>query len=236
LQAIEIDFWHRSLEINPVRYQQDWDLLDDEEKTRAAKFTNALLKQRYVAAHGFLRTILAHYLQLSPASLHIQKTAQGKPYLADYSELAFNLSHTGNDIAVAVAKNCQLGVDIEQCKQRANLTDLVNRCFAEPEAAYWYQLPEDKQQQAFYQFWTRKEAFVKATGLGITLGLHDCVINPHQPHIFLSVPTQCGAADVWHCRDIALGQNLCAALVANKAIVSVNMRGIGMTDKDLIGF
>jgi len=224
LQAIEIDFWHNTLNATQAHYQQDWQLLDDEEKARAAKFSNTLLKQRYVAAHGLLRKILAHYLQVLPASLQIKKTAQGKPYLADYSQLAFNLSHTGDDTAVAVAKNCQLGVDIEQCKQRLNLADLVQRCFAEPEAAYWHQLSKDQQTRAFYQFWTRKEAFVKATGLGITLGLHDCVINPDQPQHFLSVPVQCGVANVWHCRDIDLGQNLCAALVADKAIASINNR------------
>ena len=224
MQAIEIDFWHSSLETTPEKYQQAWQILDDEEKSRAAKFSNALLQQRYVSAHGQLRRILAQYLEVSPASLLFLKTARGKPYLADYPGLAFNLSHTSEDMAVAVAKNCQIGVDIEQSKQRLNLADLVKRCFAEPEAVYWHQLPEDKQQQAFYQFWTRKEAFVKATGLGITVGLHDCIINPHQPQSFLSVPAQCGAASAWHCRDIFVGQNLCAAVVANKAIANIKHR------------
>ena len=226
MQAIEIDFWHSSLETTPEKYQQDWLILDDEEKIRAAKFKNAVLQQRYVSAHGQLRRILAQYLEVSPASLFFLKTARGKPYLADYSGLDFNLSHTSEDMAVAVAKNCQIGVDIEQCKHRGNLADLVNRCFAEPEAAYWHQLPKDLQQKAFYQFWTRKEAFVKATGLGITVGLHECVINPYQPQRFLSVPAQCGAADVWHCRDIDLGQTLCAAVVANKAIANIKHRAM----------
>ncbi len=233
MQAIEIDFWHNSLNTTDAQYQQDWQILDDTEKSRAVKFTNSLLKQRYLSAHGQLRRILAQYLQTSPASLRILITAQGKPYLADYPELAFNLSHTVDDMAVAVAKDCQVGVDIEQCKQRMNLADLVHRCFGEPEAAYWHQLPEDQQQRAFYQFWTRKEAFVKATGLGISVGLRDCVLNPVQPNRFLAVPAECGVADTWHCRDIDLGQNLCAALVANKAIAAVN---ISSNNKDLSGF
>lgn len=127
-------------------------------------------------------------------------------------------------MALVVAKNCQLGVDIEQCKQRPSLVDLVHRCFAKPEAAWWLQLPEDLQIQAFYQFWTRKEAFVKATGLGIVVGLIECVLNPNQPQNFLSVPVQCGEPDNWHCRDIDLGLNLCAALVADKAIARINIR------------
>lgn len=224
MQAIEIDFWHSVLNTTPEQYKQDWLVLDDEEKRRASRFSNALLRERYVTAHGRLRTILAQYLQVSPASLYFLSTEQGKPYLADHPEIAFNLSHSDDDMAVAVAKNCQLGVDIEQCKQRPSLVDLVHRCFAKPEAAWWLQLPEDQQTQAFYRFWTRKEAFVKATGLGIAVGLIECVLNPNQPQNFLSVPVQCGEPNDWHCRDIDLGQNLCAALVADKAIARINIR------------
>lgn len=220
---MDIDFWHGSLITTGVQYQKLWQVLDEGEKSRAAKFSNTLLQQRYVTAHGLLRRILAHYLQLAPESLRILTTVQGKPYLADYPELAFNLSHTSDDMALVVAKNCQLGVDIEQCKQRMNLADLVHRCFGEPESVYWHQLPKDQQQRAFYQFWTRKEAFVKATGLGIAVGLRDCVLNPVQPQQFLAVPAECGTVDSWHCRDIDLGQNLCAALVANKAIATINV-------------
>jgi 4'-phosphopantetheinyl transferase len=125
-----------------------------------------------------------------------------------------------------VANNCQLGVDIEQCKQRASLADLVKKCFSVEEAAYWQQLPEHQKHYTFYQFWTRKEAFVKATGLGISLGLSECVINPDNTQQFLRVPLHCGLATDWHSRDIDLGQNLCAALVADKIITYVNSRQI----------
>lgn len=224
MQTIEIDFWHKVLNTTPKQYQQNWQILDDKEKRRAVRFSNILLRERYVTAHGRLRKILAQYIQVSPAKLRILTAVQGKPYLADYPELAFNLSHSDDNMAVAVAKNCQLGVDIEQCKPRPSLVDLVHRCFSKSEAAYWFELPEDHKTQAFYQFWTRKEAFVKATGLGIAVGLSDCVLNPAQPQTFLAVPAQCGAVDEWHCRDIDLGQKLCAALVADKAIVKVNIR------------
>ena len=115
-------------------------------------------------------------------------------------------------------------VDIEQCKPRENLAALVKKCFSVDEVIYWQQLSSTEQNRQFYQFWTRKEAFVKATGLGISLGLKDCVINPNQPQQFLSVPESCGLAEDWHSRDIDLGENLCAALVANKAIARINRR------------
>ncbi|MDD1606418.1 MAG: 4'-phosphopantetheinyl transferase superfamily protein [Methylococcaceae bacterium] len=220
---MNIDFWYsQHLDNNPTTHH--WNVLDSHEKNQAEKFKNSLLQQRYIAAHGFLRNILSQYLSVSPDSIRIQKTAQGKPYLVDYPELAFNLSHTGNHTAVAVAKNCQLGVDIEQCKHRTNLADLVRKCFSVEEATYWQQLPEAEQTREFYQFWTRKEAFVKATGFGIAVGLRDCAINPDNPHTFSAVPTVCGAAHTWHSRDIALGEGMCAALVTDKAISNVSVR------------
>lgn len=216
------DVWHGSVDTDSTQ-SQHWRVLDNHEKNQAERFKNPLLQQRYVAVHGRLRAILAHYLNVLPESIRIEKTAHGKPYLADYPELAFNLSHTADRMAVAVAKNCQLGIDIEHSKPRISLAGLVEKCFSDEEAAYWQQLPTAKQQQAFYQFWTRKEAFVKATGFGITVGLRDCVLNPENPQTFLAVPAVCGLANTWQCRDLALGQDLCAALVADKAIATINI-------------
>lgn len=219
---MNIDFWH-SHSLDNATYSDDWQLLDSHEKTRAENFLNPLLQQRYITVRGRLRTILAQYLNVSPESIRIEKAAHGKPYLVDYPELAFNLSHTNDVMVVAVAKNCQLGVDIEHCKPRASLAALVQKCFSDEEAAYWQQLPDAQQQQAFYQFWTRKEAFVKATGFGIALGLRECVLNPENPQQFLAIPASCGLATDWQCRDIVLEQGLCAALVADKSIATVRL-------------
>jgi 4'-phosphopantetheinyl transferase len=218
---LTIDVWHDSLTTDYAQYLQDWRVLDSHEKMRAEKFKTPQLQQRYVAAHGRLRHTLAQYLSVSPESIRIENAAQGKPHLVDYPELAFNLSHTGDSLLIAVAKNCQLGVDIEQCKPRDNLAAFVQKCFSVEEATYWHQLPEAEQNCQFYQFWTRKEAFVKATGLGIALGLKHCVLNPENPQTFLSVPAECDAARIWHCHDLTVGEGICAALVADKAIVSV---------------
>jgi 4'-phosphopantetheinyl transferase len=220
---MNIDFWY-SQHLDNDPYTHHWNALDNHEKIQAEKFKSPLLQKRYITAHGFLRNILAQYLNISSKSIRIQKTAQGKPYLVDYPELVFNLSHTGNHTAVAVAKNCQLGVDIEQCKHRRSLADLVHKCFSTEEVTYWQQLPETEQLREFYQFWTRKEAFVKATGFGIALGLRECVLNTNYPYTFLRVPVVCGAAHTWQCRDIALGKGMCAALVADKAVTMVTLK------------
>jgi 4'-phosphopantetheinyl transferase len=224
---LSIDVYYSSLDANPDQLQQNWNVLDSNEKIQADKFKNPVLRDRYVRAHGQLRTVLAHYVNAAPASLRIAKTSHGKPYLVDYTELAFNLSHTSNVMVLAIAKQCQLGVDIEQCKPRGNLADLVAKCFSDAEASYWQQLNADQQHRQFYQFWTRKEALVKATGLGISLGLKHCVINPANPQQFLTVPAQCGLATQWHNRDLTLDDDtLCAALVANQPIERVNQKSL----------
>lgn len=216
-----IDIWFSILTADNI--QQYWQTLDEQELAQAKKFSNPLLQTRYIVSHGRLRHILAQYTQQTPASLVFTKTPHGKPFLKPHSVLSFNLSHTGDYMAVAVAQNCQLGIDIEQIKARNNLTALVNKCFSQKEAEYWQQLSSEVQIQQFYQYWTRKEAFVKATGLGISLGLKECEIDLDNPTLFSSVPSVCGLAKQWHNRDLELDVKLAAAVVADRAIADINL-------------
>jgi 4'-phosphopantetheinyl transferase len=212
----EVEVWHGKVAAEDAHYQAYWHVLDEAEQTQARKFKNALLHKRYVEIHGRLRNLLAQRLNQSPEKIRLKKAGQGKPYLADHPELAFNLSHSEDRLMIAAGWDCQIGIDIEICKQRINLSGLVDKCFAEEEALYWSKLPDTQKNQAFYQFWTRKEAFVKATGHGIALGLNECVINPENPTEFLRVPDLCGQASAWHLQDFDLGEGICGALVADK--------------------
>jgi 4'-phosphopantetheinyl transferase len=220
----EVKIWHGQVTVDDAHHQAYWRVLDEAEQIQAQKFKNVLLHKRYVEVHGRLRNVLAKTLNQSPENIRIKKSEHGKPYLADYPELAFNLSHSADSLMIAVGWNCQLGADIEICKQRINLSGLVDKCFAEEEAVYWNKLPEDRKKTEFYRFWTRKEAFVKATGRGIGLGLINCVINPEKPTEFLRVPDNYGLASVWHVLDIDLGEGICSALVADKDFVRVRLK------------
>jgi len=218
-----IEIWHGNIAVDNAHYQNYWRVLDAVERAHAEKIKNDLLHKRYVEVHGCLRNILAQTLNQPPEQINIKKTEHGKPYLVDMPELVFNLSHSASALVIAVGWNCQLGVDIESCKPRTSLAGLVDKCFAEEEIAYWNKLPEAQKILEFYRFWTRKEAFVKATGRGIGLGLNRCVINPENQAGFLRVPADCGQASTWHVQDIALGQGVCSALVTDKDVVEVRL-------------
>ena len=219
----DLEIWHGKVNAEDAHYPAYWRILDADEQAHAGKLSNPLLHKRYVEIHGRLRNLLALTLNQPPEQLRIKKAEHGKPYLVDYPELAFNLSHTADRVVIAVAWDCRLGVDVEICKPRLNLSGLVEKCFAEEEAAFWQQLPESQKTQAFYSFWTRKEAFVKATGHGIVLGLNNCVINPENPSEFLRVPDSCGQAAAWHSLDVDLGEGICSAVVADKPFAAVRL-------------
>lgn len=218
-----IEIWHGNIAAEDADYQLYWSVLDAAEQTQVGKFKNDLLRKRYVEVHGRLRYVLAQTLNESPEKINIKTAEHGKPYLADNPELVFNLSHSENAMVIAVGRNCRLGVDVERCKPRTNLIGLVEKCFAEEEITYWNELPEAQKTVEFFRFWTRKEAFVKATGRGIGLGLNKCVINPENQVGFLRVPAGCGLPSMWHVLDLALGQGVCSALVTDKKIVGVRL-------------
>lgn len=218
-----IQIWHGNIAAEEADYQAYWRILDAAEQARAGKFKNELLRNRYVEVHGRLRKLLAQILNEAPEKICIKIAEHGKPYLADTPELGFNLSHSANAMAVAVGWNCRVGVDVEHCKPRSGLAGLVDKCFAKEEIAYWNRLSETQKVLEFYRFWTRKEALVKATGGGIALGLNQCVINPENQTGFLKVPDNCGQASTWHALDIAVGEDVCSALVTDKYFDSVRL-------------
>ncbi|TAN66803.1 MAG: 4'-phosphopantetheinyl transferase superfamily protein [Methylobacter sp.] len=218
-----IQIWHGNIDIKDAHYQYYWHILSAAEQTHAEKIKNVLLRKRYVEVHGRLRNVLAQTLNEPPEKINIKKAEHGKPYLADTPDIVFSLSHSASAVVIAVGRNCRLGVDIEVCKFRASLAMLVDKCFSEEEIEYWNKLTDTQKTTEFYRFWTRKEAFVKATGRGIALGLNQCVINPEKPVEFLRVPVTYGQASLWHVLDMDLGQGTCSALVTDKAVVEVKL-------------
>lgn len=160
-----------STDVNPY-----WTLLSQEEKDRALRFKFLFLQQRYIFFRGVLRQTLAGFLDVAPQSLTIAVTEYGKPYLVDYPALQFNISHTEDEAIIAVTANVEIGVDIETVKS-LEFDELTQRFFSAGEYDYFRALTEEEKLHAFFQLWTGKEAFIKATGLGLSQNLKTFTLN-----------------------------------------------------------
>jgi 4'-phosphopantetheinyl transferase len=162
----------------------------------------------------FLRQVLARYI--SNNDLIIERGEFGKPFLRDFPEWHFNVSHSGEKLLISIS-NAPVGIDIERIKSRKSLESLVKKCFAISEQNYWFDLPENEKLPVFYDFWTRKESVVKGIGRGIALGLNRCEIDVNQPNDFLNLPNN----ENWHTQSLKISPDYCAAIATNRANVTL---------------
>ena len=139
------------------------------ETARAERFHFARDRNRYIRGRGFLRSILGQVCGQDPASLVLGTGAQGKPFLLN-SQLAFNLSHSGGLAVLAISKTGPLGIDLEFIDRQADIAGLAQSCLTEQETAVLARLPEHERRARFFAFWTAKEARMKLTGEGMSLG------------------------------------------------------------------
>jgi 4'-phosphopantetheinyl transferase len=146
-------------------------ILSPDETERAERFRFKDLRTAYVLGRGCLRTLLARYAGSSPGDIRFTYGANGKPRLAipDIG-LEFNISHSGTHAAYALAR-CAVGVDIERLRPARDQEDIVRRFFAGEESQEWLALDSCSREKAFFRYWTAKEAYVKATGDGLSMPL-----------------------------------------------------------------
>lgn len=205
--------WFGKLNADAEQLANFYSLMSTDERHRAARYATPLLRSRYIETRGRLRGLLANYCNCAPLGLRFAAEAHGKPFLPDYPEIAFNLSHSQHLMALAVGHRCRIGIDIEVIRARACFETLVQRCFAPEELAYWKSLPQAQQAAAFYKLWTQKEAFVKAAGRGIAIGLERCVVATQGPPRFLALPEEYATTGDWQLIVLDLGEDASGALV-----------------------
>jgi 4'-phosphopantetheinyl transferase len=163
--------WAAWLDVTCERVVGFRSTLSSQERERAARFASERDRGRFVAARGFLREILAACLRTEPQSVEFTYSAKGKPSLGGAfagSGLQFNLTHSGGLAVIAVARHGIIGVDVEQIRPVPDLSALIGRFFSASECAHIKRLPEEDQVMGFFKIWTRKEAWLKATGEGLT--------------------------------------------------------------------
>ncbi|MDZ4717605.1 MAG: 4'-phosphopantetheinyl transferase superfamily protein [Roseiflexaceae bacterium] len=187
LQLGETHIWRADLDL--LAAQGDLgDALGNDEQERAARFVFARDRGRFVAARGLLRLLLAGYTNSSPAMLRFGYGPHGKPFLQDVA-IEFNVSHSHQRVLIAVRYAGQIGIDIERVRTNIDYAPIAADLFSEREYAELCTLPEAHRRAAFFACWVRKEAFVKACGLGLALPLKqfDVSLRPGEPAALLRI-------------------------------------------------
>jgi len=177
--------------------------LSSDERTRAAKFRFDIHRSRFVAARSALRKILGRYLKQTPASIRFAYGEQGKPFL-ESGGVGFNVSHSGGYALIAVTSGVEVGIDIERVNPERSDEPIARRFFASEEADRLAALPAEQRVPSFFRCWTRKEAYIKAVGGGLSVGLSSFTVSfaPGEPAALLSVRGGASEAARWSMYEI----------------------------------
>ncbi len=225
LQAGEIDVWRVDLGQPEDVVQKFRSTLEDDEIRRADRFHFEKDRRAFVVSRGFLRQVLGRYLATKPEALRFSYGPYGKPALdGEHKDcpLRFNMSHSHGVGLVAVSEGKELGVDVEYIRADFATEDIARRFFSPREVAAFNALPPELRVNAFFRCWTRKEAYIKAIGLGLSQPLDgfDVTLAPDESPTLLRADRN--DASRWSVSDIDVGSDYAAALVVEGQIS--NMR------------
>ena len=166
----QVQLWRAELDVNAVARASLHRWLSPEERTRADRFRAEKDRARYLAAHGWLRRLLAQYLGILPGELRFAQNVNGKPHVdsPDAKWLRFSLAHSDALALIAVAREREVGVDVERVSEGPIDSALVRRTLSPQEQQNLANRPSRERAGAFYALWTMKEAYAKATGAGLS--------------------------------------------------------------------
>jgi 4'-phosphopantetheinyl transferase len=185
----EVHVWRAALDRPDAELQRFRELLAPDERARAERFYFETHRRHFTAGRGILRALLGEYLGLRPAQVAFRYGPQGKPALADgLDDLRFNLAHAHGLALVAVSRGHEVGVDLERIREDYACDEVAGRFFSPNEVAVLRGLPPELRREAFFTCWSRKEAYIKATGRGLSQALDqfDVSLAPGAPAALLA--------------------------------------------------
>ena len=224
LDPDEVHVWAADLDHLPEASLRG--ALSADERDRAGRFHFERDRRRFVVARGLLRLLLGRYLDVDPAALAFGYGPRGKPFLDGFEEPRFNLSHSGGLALLAFASGRDVGVDIEQERPLPGSEDIALHYFSAWEAAELRRLRADEREAAFFRCWTRKEAFIKATGDGLSqpLDAFDVTLAPGEPARLLRVLGEHEAARRFWLEDLRPAPDFAGALAVDGEVKHVVRR------------
>jgi 4'-phosphopantetheinyl transferase len=217
IRGNEVHLWRADLEATSGVKEQLAQSLGEEELSRARRFRFAVHRDRFIVRRGMLRWVLARYLDCEPATLQLERSEFGKPFLGARhgSDLRFSNSHSENLALLAIARGRDVGVDLERIKPGFSDLAIPEQFFTPREAAMLRALPAGQQPEAFFDLWVRKEAYVKARGMGLSLALDsfEVPLGDAEPVRLLRAAPDSGEAGIWTVVALRPAREYPAALV-----------------------
>jgi 4'-phosphopantetheinyl transferase len=222
----EIHVWRINLARPPAETARLKNILSAAEKKSAARFHFAHDQRRFVVRRAVLRQLLAAQLGLRPEEIKIDSAHFQKPKIIaaqNPRRLQFSSSHSGDWALIALAQNCEVGVDVEQCRPLPDAADFVKNYFSDWEIAEFARLSAPARTEGFFNCWTRKEAFVKALGLGFAYPLKQFSVTlaPGQPAALVEVAGDANAREKWRMVSLDVAPACAAALVFEAGLSAV---------------
>lgn len=213
LQPHQVGVWRIALDLPTASVKRLESHLSADESQRAARFHFPADRERYITAHGCLRDVLARYLSCAPSKMNFFVNNYGKPALGGH-QLEFNLSHSGDFALIAVTRERKVGIDVERIRSGLELESIASRYFSLGEVTELMALPLEQREPAFFNCWTRKEAYIKAQGLGLALPLDsfDVSLIPHEPAVLRATRPDVQEASHWTLVSLDVNSNYTAAL------------------------
>ncbi|GCE14597.1 4'-phosphopantetheinyl transferase family protein [Tengunoibacter tsumagoiensis] len=228
----EIHVWRAPLVYSAPTLQHLQTLLSADEDVRAKRFHFEKDRTLWIAARGILRLLLSQYLSQPPHTFHFTLNDYGKPYLSAPLPLYFNLSHTKELAIYAFSLTREIGIDIEYMQRTIDYEELARFSFSAFEYAELQTLAEAERHEAFFRCWTRKEAYIKARGMGLSFPLDkfDVSLKPHEEARLLHVQDQPEEPARWSLQHIEIDSNYVGALAVEGQSLTVRYFDFNVAD------
>lgn len=223
----QVHVWRAWLDLPAAQVADFQSLLSPDEAERAGRFVFERDRRRYVVARGVLRVLLAAYLQTDARGIVFEYGPYGKPLLSPArtgTPLFFNTAHSHEIAVYGITRSGPTGIDVEYCRSLESVSSLIPAVFTDQEMAVFRSLPVVQQRPAFYNGWTRKEAFIKAIGEGLSFPLQqfDVSVTPDRPAQLLRVQGEPDAPARWQMRGFTPAADYAGAVVVEARSAEVS--------------
>lgn len=217
LTSNDVHVWRASFrQLKPLLRHFE-SLISPDERMKASRYRFEDNREEYIIARGLLRHLLGSYLGKKPASLQFFYNPYGKPAInseAGNNRITFNLSHAHGYILYVFTKGREVGIDLEKIRPEAAHDGVAERFFSKKEVSTLRALPRHAQAIGFFNCWTRKEAYIKARGEGLTIPLNqfDVSLIPGEPAALLESRVDPADTSRWTLKSLDMGTQYIAAL------------------------